>query len=89
MDKVHENGLEGTILNFIEKYVFGYCRVMLISIFLISAFSSALFVMFGLLIKSVIDNKEFLADSTLLFFLFCFLAIRFFMPLGYSLCEFL
>lgn len=55
-------------MNFIEKYVFGYCRVMLISIFLISAFSSALFVMFGLLIKSVIDNKESLADSTLLVF---------------------
>jgi len=77
-------------LNYIEKYILGYCRVMLINIFLISAVSSTLFVMFGLLIKGVIDNKESLADSKMLvIFAFCFLAIRFFMPLGYSLCEFL
>lgn len=77
-------------MNYIEKYILGNCRVMLLSIFLISASSSALFVMFGLLIKSVVDSKGSLADSTMLvIFSSCFLAIRFFMPLGYSLCEFL
>lgn len=63
---------------------------MLIYIFLISGASGALFVMFGLLIKDVVDNKESLVDSTILvIFSFCFLSVRFFMPLGYSLCEFL
>lgn len=77
-------------MNYIERYIFGYCRAMLVNILLISATSSALFVMFGLLIKHVVDNKDALAGSTVLIvFSLFFLAIRFFMPLGYSLCEFL
>lgn len=77
-------------MNYIELYIYNYSRVMLLNILLISSFCSALFVMFGLLIKFVVDNSESLAEPKILFvFSLFFLAIRFFMPLGYSLCEFL
>lgn len=63
---------------------------MLMTIFLISTIGSVLFVMFGLLIKGIIDSKETLANPmTLVVFSAFFLLIRFFMPLCYSVCEFL
>ena len=59
-------------------------------IILLSTISSFLFVLFGYLIKTVIDNKDSIGEiNSLLIFIACFLSIRFLMPAGYSISEYL
>ncbi|MKO33534.1 ABC transporter ATP-binding protein [Escherichia coli] len=77
-------------MNFIEKYIITFNKCKLFFIILLSTISSFLFVLFGYLIKTVIDNKESIGEAnSLLIFIVCFLAIRFLMPAGYSISEYL
>ncbi|WP_427191413.1 ABC transporter transmembrane domain-containing protein (plasmid) [Klebsiella quasipneumoniae] len=77
-------------MNFIEKYIITFNKCNLFFIILLSTISSFLFVLFGYLIKTVIDNKDSIGEiNSLLIFIACFLSIRFLMPAGYSISEYL
>lgn len=83
-------GPVGFEMNKVEIFLIRKNSKYILLIMLCSFVSSFLFVLFGLLIKNIIDIKdnENLTEKMMVFIIF-FLIIRFLMPLGYSIAEYL
>ncbi|MFA7951911.1 ATP-binding cassette domain-containing protein [Klebsiella oxytoca] len=83
-------GPVGFEMNKVESFLIRKNSKYILLIMLCSFVSSFLFVLFGLLIKNIIDIKDN-SDLTekLMVFIILFLIIRFLMPLGYSIAEYL
>ncbi|HDZ0631264.1 TPA: ABC transporter ATP-binding protein, partial [Klebsiella pneumoniae] len=74
----------------VESFLIKKNSRYILLIMLCSLMSSFLFVLFGLLIKNIIDIKD--SDNLtekMMVFIILFLIIRFLMPLGYSIAEYL
>ncbi|MEQ0233770.1 ABC transporter ATP-binding protein [Klebsiella sp. CN_Kp109] len=83
-------GPVGFEMNKVEFFLIRKNSTYILLIMLCSLMSSFLFVLFGLLIKNIIDIKysDNLTEKMMVFIIL-FLIIRFLMPLGYSISEYL
>ncbi|HBR7880535.1 TPA: ABC transporter ATP-binding protein [Klebsiella pneumoniae] len=83
-------GPVGFEMHKVESFLIKKNSRYILLIMLCSLMSSFLFVLFGLLIKNIIDIKD--SDNLtekMMVFIILFLIIRFLMPLGYSIAEYL